>query len=453
MKILVLLEKISTGAQAIRLKQVIKGMNHKLWDEFLRSKESYVSGDEEPGMGDFKKWCIENKKDYIESVLLQFGQEFSTTLKSVKIMQDGDSSYYDDHEKLISMHTNEDMPVFDDRYENISDIEHFLEVFIHELYHSVQFANNAAHFRKQASISNDKKYWFDKSDKVATYDHHSVTPLEIEAMANDSFAKAFHRNYDYNNVEQIHRDFPTWADFMANMRENSIDPESIIKTGNMMQLFRRLDRTSFDMNHPLEGKMMKMFIKEYLKVAQNFYYGGIEDDTGKFRKQRELGKQRKIDKKRSIISKEQNAIASELEAHMKGKVEKNYTLEDFRKVTDWYTYVKKFILVEVEHDLSKIKEKIKNGESINGWIHQHIPSDVISVTGLNSVDIEIKPFDFDDMKFGSEDFSFKNGKLSGKFHTSASIDEFGVSDLLDVMAEICSNAVYFKSDDLKNFNQ
>lgn len=422
-------------------------MNNKLWNEFIKSKESYISGEEEPGKNDFKKWCIENKTGYIESVLLQFGQETSITLKSVKIMNGGidkKSSFYRPADNLISMHPDKGVPVFDDRYGNVSDIETFLEVFIHELYHSVQYSNNSAHIKKQLSMSNDMKYWFDKSDKVATYDHHSVTPIEIEAMANDSFARAFHKNYDYQDSDQIHRDFPTWSDFMQNMRENSIDPESIIKTGNKSHVFKRLDGTPFDKNHPIEGKMIKMFIKEYLKVAQNFYYGGMEDDTGKFRKQRELGKQRKINKKQSMIDKEQNEIASELESHMKGKVQKHHTLEDFRKVTDWYTYVKKFILVEVEHDFSKIKEKIKNGESINGWIHQHIPSDVISVTGLNSVDIEIKPFDFDDMKFGSEDISFENGKISGKFHTTASIDEFAVSDLFDVMAEICSSVIHAK---------
>ncbi len=416
-----LLEKISSGAQALRLKGVISKMNVELWKQYLDE-----FGDDNDGMEGFREWCMKNKIEYIESVLLKFGKEMAPSLQKVKIMDDNEtgSCFYYPSQRMITMHKKDGLPLVEYYSREFYHISRFLSVFIHELYHAMQYDRGVNAYKKR-SASDDNKVWYDKSDKKATYDYHSVKPLEIEAIANDTFFDTVDAMC-IDDEKDLHELYPTWSSFMNGMRNCGRDPETIVMNGH---IFKKLDGTPFDTKHPIEGRMVRLFIKEYLKVAQNFYYGGTEDDTGKFRAQRELGKKRKNTQQ----------IDNELRKHFSSKTHDKYSMSEPAWTFDFYSYVKRFILIDVNHDLPMLRNKLKGGKTINEWIYAHVPKDVISDTGLTGVDLKI--YTFASTVAGNDmetNISVENNKVVGDYFIFChSEDEISVEDIIELVSQVC----------------
>ncbi len=431
MKILMLLEKISSGAQALRLKNVISEMNVVLWKQYrddngVEDEYVYVP------FIKFRNWCLTNKIDYIESVLLKFGKELAPSLAAVKIM-DGDvrgTCFYRPSERKIFMHKKKGIPVVPDSEIDggLSKISDFLSTFIHELYHAMQYdRGDGESLRKYNSkpVSSDNKVWHDASVSTKTYHSHSVTPIEIEAIANDTFFTAI-GVLGVKDVEMLHKRYPTWSEFMKGMRDHEVDPETYVHT---QRLFKRRDGTAFELDHPIEGKMVKMFIKEFLKVAQNFYYGGIEDDSGKFKKQRELGKQRKH-------AHHQQKVADELEDYMKNNtgIEKVKNLEE---LDDFANLINRYFLVDIHADVPMLRSRLNKGQDINDWLFSHIPPEVVEHSGIKGFDVTIKLTDFETF----HNITVENGIVHG-IYFSLCIDSF--DELTPQLVEIMlSQFCYF----------
>lgn len=446
MKIQLILEKISAGAQTGRVGVFINKMNKQLWEEYRASLDPETT--DEWIFTDFnryKKWCITNKMQYMESQMLKIGKTIEPSLKIVKLYQNEESedfsgsSFYRDGDKVVSMHVNEGLPLVEYNASGLDSVFKFIRAFIHEIYHAVQYGtDHRSEVTKRRSLSTDNKFWTDKSEKEATYDHHSVTPIEIEAMANDTFAEVALKIYgvdldDYEDISpRIKNDYPSWADFLKSMRENGVDPESVVATGGKKgYIFRRRDGTPFSLTHPIEGKALKMFIKEYLKVAQNFYYGGIEDDTGKFRKQREIGKQRKQ-------KKSQDKLGAELENYMRDKHQKLITLPSNQQELSQFKYdnlMWSVVRVDYEHDRKTLGKLLATGHSINGWIQHHIHPVIAERAKLKNVNIQISIDNFD-----GPDLQYDDGNLSGTFgmfEPDGDLSEYNVEQLmLDVYYEL-----------------
>lgn len=147
--------------------------------------------------------------------------------------------------------------------------------------------------KKRTPLSNDYSYWTDREQQASdsntkTYDYHTVTKVELEAVANDEFTDTLLKNFTFYDHQTIVRYYPTWSKFMSELRSIGRVPESVAE-----KFLKRNDGTKFNKDNKIEGEAIKYLIKEYLKVAQDFYYKGMDNETGKFEEQRELGANRK----------------------------------------------------------------------------------------------------------------------------------------------------------------
>lgn len=407
-------------------------MNQKLWTQFLKISPS-------GNFQEYTEWCIKNKSK-IENELLKFGKQTAPALKDVIVNKKYDHSYFHVDTATIFMDATLGLPLIDkDGSSRSDDFDDFVSTFIHELHHAVQFSTGPLK-GKAKSYSKDYHLYTNSNihaPATATYDYHTVTPMELEAIANQLFSDSMLSLFgEHDGYDTIHQRYPSWSDFMAALKQHEMDPESVAK------ILTKNDGSQFKLDHPVEGKALRLFIREYLKVAQNFYYGGIEDDSAIFRKQKDLGLRRKHLKKQQKIEQEFLSHLSQKRNAAKPSEQINtspQSLRDLLKIKDWPQYINHFIKDELQHSLPQLKHKIESGEDVSGWLHQHLPPSIVSQIHITSVDVKIhlKTFDL-------PDFQLDDGKMTVVYTTHQKY----VSDevILDILAYMCRESIYANLD-------